>query len=43
MRNLACRDLEELHEEFHLALNRLRRKPQLVQAFFAQAGLKLSH
>lgn len=43
MRNLACRDLEELHEEFHLALNRVRRKPQLVQAFFAQAGLKLSH
>lgn len=41
MRNLMCRDLEQLHEEFHLAVGRLRRKPQLVQAFFAQAGLRL--
>jgi transposase len=41
MRNLACRDLEELHEQFHLALARLRQKPHLVQAFFAQAGLTL--
>lgn len=43
MRNLACRDLEELHEQFHLALNRLRRRPKLIRSFFAQAGLKLSH
>jgi transposase len=41
MRNLACRDLEELHEQFHLAISRLRQKPRLVQAFFAQAGLGL--
>jgi len=41
MRNLACRDLEELHEQFHLAVGRLRQKPHLVQSFFAQAGLKL--
>ena len=41
MRNLVCRDLEELHQEFHLAVGRLRQKPQLVQSFFAQAGLKL--
>ena len=41
MRNLACRDLEELHEQFHLAVGRLRQKPQLVQSFFAQAGLGL--
>ena len=41
MRNLACKDLEELHEQFHLAVDRLRRKPHLVQAFFAQAGLAL--
>jgi transposase len=41
MRNLVCLDLEELHQEFHLALNRLRQKPHLVQSFFAQAGLKL--
>jgi transposase len=41
MRNLVCRDLEELHEQFHLAVGRLRQKPHLVQAFFAQAGLGL--
>jgi transposase len=41
MRNLVCRDLEELHQEFHLAVGRLRQKPHLVQSFFAQAGLKL--
>jgi transposase len=39
LRNLACRDPEELHEEFHLAVGRLRQKPHLVQSFFAQAGL----
>jgi transposase len=41
LRNLACRDLEELHQEFYLAVGRLRQKPHLVQSFFAQAGLKL--
>jgi transposase len=41
MRNLVCRDLEELHEQFHLAIGRLRRKPHLVTSFYAQAGLKL--
>ena len=41
LRNLACRDLEELHERFHLAVARLRQKPHLVQAFFAQAGLTI--
>jgi transposase len=39
MRNLVCRDLEELHQEFHLAIGRLRQKPHLVESFFAQAGL----
>ena len=42
MRNLVCRDLEELHEQFHLAVGRLRQKPQLVRSFFAQAGLALA-
>jgi transposase len=42
MRNLACLDLEELHQEFHLAVGRLRQKPHLVQSFFAQAGLKIN-
>jgi transposase len=41
MSNLVCRDLEELHEQFHLAVGRLRQKPHLVQAFFAQAGLTI--
>lgn len=41
MRNLVCRDLEELHQQFHLAIGRLRQKPQLVRSFFAQAGLAL--
>jgi transposase len=42
MRNLPCRDLEELHEQFHLALCRLRQKPHLVRSFFAQAGLLIA-
>jgi transposase len=41
MANLVCRDLEELHQEFHLAVGRLRQKPHLVRSFFAQAGLNL--
>jgi transposase len=41
MANLVCRDLEELHQEFHLAVGRLRQKPHLVRSFFAQAGLKI--
>jgi transposase len=41
MRNLVCRDLEELHEQFHIAVGRVRHKPQLVRSFFAQAGLRL--
>jgi hypothetical protein len=41
MRNLVCRDLEELHQELHLAVGRFRQKPHLVRSFFAQAGLKL--
>lgn len=40
MRKLVCQDLEELHEQFHLALGRLRQKPHLVRSFFAQAGLE---
>ena len=40
MRNLVCRDLEELLQEFHLAVGRFRQKPELIRACFAQAGLK---
>ena len=41
MRNLACKDLEELHEQFHLAVHRVRQKKWLVHSFFKQAGLSL--
>jgi transposase len=41
MRNLVCKDLEELHEQFHLAVHRLRQKAWLVHSFFNQAGLEL--
>jgi len=41
MRNLVCRDLDELHQELDLAVGRLRQKPHLVRSFFAQAGLSL--
>jgi transposase len=41
LRNRVCLDLEELHEQFHLAVGRLRQKPRLVRSFFAQAGLTL--
>jgi len=41
MRNLVCRDLEELHQQFHLALARLRHKSWLINSFFDQAGLHL--
>jgi len=40
MKNLVCLDLEELHEELHLALGRIRGKPRLIPAFFAGAGLE---
>ena len=41
MRNLSCLDLEELHLELHLAIGRLRQKPDLIHSFFAAAGLSL--
>jgi transposase len=41
MRNLVCRDLDELYQELTLAVGRLRQKPHLVRSFFAQASLSL--
>ena len=41
LRNMACLDLEVLHMELHLALGRLRQKPNLVPSFFEGAGLEL--
>jgi transposase len=43
MRNVVCRDVEQLHQEFHLAVARLRQKASLIYSFFAQAGLKLEN
>jgi transposase len=41
MRNLVCKDLEGLHEQFHLAVHRLRQKPWLIRSSFHQAALEL--
>jgi transposase len=41
MANLTCLDLEQLHEEFHLAVGRIRGKPRLFPSFFEGAGLRL--
>jgi transposase len=41
LRNMACLDLEQLHMEFHLAVGRIRQRPQLTESFFAGAGLPL--
>ncbi|HZL38588.1 MAG TPA: hypothetical protein VFC78_24990, partial [Tepidisphaeraceae bacterium] len=42
MRNVVCKDAEQLHEQLHMAVNRLRNKCWLVHAFFKQAGLNIS-
>jgi transposase len=42
MRNLALLDVEELHQEFHFAVGRVRQKPHLVQSFFKGAGISIS-
>lgn len=41
MTNLTCFDLEDLHEQFYLALARVRGKPRLFSSFFDGAGLPL--
>jgi hypothetical protein len=41
MANLTCLDLEELHEEPHVALGRVRGKHRLFPSFFEGAGLTL--
>jgi hypothetical protein len=43
MRNRVCLDLEELHQEFHLVVGRLRKKLHLIRSSVAQAGLKLEN
>jgi transposase len=41
LRNLTCLDLDQLHLELHLAIGRVRQRPNLVESFFEGAGLKL--
>jgi transposase len=41
LRNLCCADFDHLRNELHLAIRRLRRRPDLIRSFFAGAGLDL--
>jgi transposase len=41
MRNLCCLHLSHLRRELGLAIKRLRRKPHVITACFAQAGLSV--
>jgi transposase len=41
LRNVCCLDLPQLYQELGLAIARLRRKPDVIQSFFAQTGLAL--
>lgn len=41
MRNLCCTDLRHLSVELNLAVRRLRKKPSLIQSFFAGAELEI--
>lgn len=41
LRNLCCLDLHDLHHELSLAVLRLRRRPLVIQSFFARAGLAI--
>lgn len=41
LRNICCLDMTHLQQELNLAILRLRRKPHLIQSFFAGAGLTL--
>jgi len=43
MRNLCCRNLTHLRSELGLAFRRVRRKPHLITACFAEAGLSLEN
>lgn len=41
LKNVCCTDLNNLRQELHLAIRRLRGKPHLIQSFFALAGLSI--
>ena len=41
LRNVSCKDMAHLRGELGLAIQRLRGKPQVIQSFFAGAGLPI--
>jgi transposase len=41
LRNVCCWDLAHLHHQLNLAIPRMRRKPDVIQSFFAAAGLAI--
>ena len=41
LENLCCTNLNDLRQELLLAIRRLRHKPELIQSFFAHAGLAI--
>jgi transposase len=41
LRNVCCLDLAQLHHQLNLAILRLRRKPHVIQSFFAAAELAI--
>lgn len=41
LRNLPILDLEDLHQQYYLAVSRVRRRPSQVKSLFAAAGLPL--
>ena len=41
LRNVCCFNLDHLRQQLNLAILRLRRKPELIQSFFEEAGLLL--
>ena len=43
MRNLCCRNLPHLRSELGLAIRRVRRRPHVITACFAEAGLSLEN
>ncbi len=39
--NVCCKDKDELRYELGLAIQRLRRRPEVIRSFFAHAGLPI--
>ena len=39
--NVCCKDIGELRYELGLAIQRLRRRPEVIRSFFAHAGLPI--